>query len=103
MLNSTDKLTTLQKIKNIENQLLILKTFNINENIIDELILFCQSYDNLSVDEFHQSEETLNKLYKTVKSNKNLPVNFKIDFLNIIKELKLMCSVLIVNTIIDLI
>jgi hypothetical protein len=103
MLNSIDKLTTLQKIKNIENKLLILKTFNINENIIDELLLFCQSYDNLSVEEIHQSEETLQKLYKTIKSNKNLPVNFKTDFLTIIKELQLMCSTLIVNTIIDLI
>ncbi len=103
MLNALDKLSTLNKIKIIENNLIELKEYDLCTDILEELILFCQTFDKLSLDEIQQSEKTIANLYILIKNNKKLPVGFKREFLKLIKQLENNCTSLMVNTIIDLI
>lgn len=93
---------------NIENQFIILKTKlqellkqNLDIDILNQLILLCETYNTLQVTEIQQSEQVINKLYNIVNLNKNLPVTYKKQLLNIIKELQKLINRLIVNTIIN--
>ena len=57
--------------------------------------------ENLSLEEIKQIDERLQTLQIIVNNNKNLPINYKKDLLEILKKLKQITIRLTVNTIIS--
>ena len=68
---------------------------------INYLKKICKIYMNLSLDEIKQIEEQLQKILIIVNENKNLPIKYKKDLLNILKKMKKIIVRLTVNTIIN--
>lgn len=80
-----------------------LLNFNLNTQIIKELILLCNTYNQLTLDEIQQSENTITNVLTVIKQNTDLPVEYKKQLLAVIIKLKKLINNLTVNTIIDLI
>lgn len=68
---------------------------------INYLKNFCNHYNDLSLEEIKQIDERLQTLQIIVNNNKNLPINYKKDLLEILKKLKQITIRLTVNTIIS--
>lgn len=97
-----EKLNLEKQFLEVKIELQKLSNRNLNiDNIIDQLILLCNTYNSLQIVEIQQSEQIINKLYNVINTNISLPIIDKKQLLNIIKKLQKLINGLIVNTIIN--
>ena len=62
------------KVKNKLNALLV---YNLQIDLINELICLCDTYNRLSINELQQSEQLISKTYNIIKANIELELEFK--------------------------
>ena len=103
MLAVQERLKLEKQFASIADKLQGLLNFNLNTQIIKELILLCTTYNQLSLEEIQQSETTLTNVLTVIKQNTDLPIEYKKQLLTVITKLKKLVNTLTVNTIIDLI
>ena len=86
------------KVKNKLNALLV---YNLQIDLINELICLCDTYNRLSINELQQSEQLISKTYNIIKANIELELEFKIKLLTQVKILKKLINNLIEINIIN--
>ena len=98
---------------NIQNNVKIYKEFesikknlsNLNldeyDDIIDMLISLCDSYNTLSVSEIEKTEDNIKKLISKITNDKELPIQFKENFLTELKRTEKLLTDLTFTNIIE--
>lgn len=96
-----EKLKIEKQFTKNKDKLISLLEFNLNTDIINQLISLCESYNDLSITELQQSEQSISKTYIIINQNTELPIQYKKQLLLIINNLKKIVDKLIVNNIIN--